>query len=77
MFSLWRFDLQSVYVTQAPSGRLLYSQAGPPGHPPPQQGRYTVPGMQREMWIQLDEWETVTLYVCEVRIAVTAKCLLT
>ncbi|XP_021917149.1 G protein pathway suppressor 2 isoform X2 [Zootermopsis nevadensis] len=45
----------SVYVTQAPSGRLLYSQAGPaghpppPGHPPPQQGRYTVPGLQREM----------------------------
>lgn len=36
----------SVYVTQAPSGRLLYSQAGPP---PPQQSRYSVPGLQREV----------------------------
>ena len=41
-------------MTQAPSGRLLYSQAGPPGHPPPghpppQQGRYSVPGLQREV----------------------------
>ncbi|XP_066998385.1 G protein pathway suppressor 2 isoform X2 [Anabrus simplex] len=44
---------QSVYMTQAPGGRLLFSQAGPPGHPPghqpPPQGRYPVSGMQREV----------------------------
>lgn len=43
----------SVFVTQAPGGRLLFSQAGPPGHPPghqaPPQGRYSVSGMQREV----------------------------
>lgn len=38
----------SVYVTQAQSNRLLYSQAGPPGHQAPPQNRY-VTSMQREM----------------------------
>ncbi|GLH16280.1 Protein of unknown function [Gryllus bimaculatus] len=46
----------SVYVTQAATGRLLFSQAGPPGppghppaHQPPPQGRYSVSGMTREV----------------------------
>ncbi|XP_046401988.1 G protein pathway suppressor 2 [Ischnura elegans] len=45
----------SVYVSQAPGPRLSYSQAGPPhgsSHPPPPpppHGRYSVPGMQREV----------------------------
>ncbi|XP_071453747.1 G protein pathway suppressor 2 [Hetaerina americana] len=47
----------SVYVSQAPGPRLSYSQAGPPpphgaNHPPPQpppHGRYSVPGLQREV----------------------------
>ncbi|KAG8226469.1 hypothetical protein J437_LFUL009777 [Ladona fulva] len=40
----------SAYVTQAPGPRLSYSQAGPShaSHPPPH-GRYSVPGLQREV----------------------------
>lgn len=45
---LMYLSLQSAYMSQAQSGRVLYSQAGPPGHQqPPPQGRY-LSNMPRE-----------------------------